>query len=121
MRLRWQLAIRDSALDPTSKLIAHTLATYMDAEGSCWPGTGAIVKGSGLGRRTVIRHLGHGSRLVLEGWIRKQRGGRGRSSRYQAVIPDRPYVVADEPRTREEQVAMAKEILRRRRQGEAAG
>ncbi len=87
-RTRWTRAIRGSDLHATTKLVAYTLATWMDTAGHCWPSLAAITKGAGLkDRSTVCRHL---KKLGDAGFVRRDRGGPGHSTRYQAVVAGGP-------------------------------
>lgn len=63
----WQKAIVASELESTTRLVALTLATHMDANGgSCRPGQSLLASETGLNLSTVRRHL----RLLRdEGWL----------------------------------------------------
>ena len=54
----WQQAIRDSAIEPTTKLVCYTIGTHVAADGSgAYPSYATIAKESGLNRSTVIKHV----------------------------------------------------------------
>ena len=54
----WQEAILRSKLEPTAKLVCHTIGCHMEADGSgCFPSYATIAQESGLHRATVIRHV----------------------------------------------------------------
>src|SRR5213592_1465088 len=87
----WRNAVRDSNLDPTAKLVAHTLTTYMDATGKAFPGKPALAEGSSIDKRTVDRAL---SRIEARGLLRiertkggRQARGKAATNRYTATIP----------------------------------
>ncbi|MGH2635747.1 MAG: helix-turn-helix domain-containing protein [Actinomycetota bacterium] len=85
----WQVALRDSGLPDTRRLVALVLSTWMSPDGdSCFPSLPAIAKGTGLGLATVKRALAD---LEDAGWIHRERGGgRGHSNRYTARKPAHP-------------------------------
>jgi hypothetical protein len=90
VRSRWTWAIRDSDLPATTRLVAWALATFMRADGECWPSVPTIAAAAGSNESTVKRHL----RLLDErGWIERTRGGgsgrgsRERTTRYVAALP----------------------------------
>lgn len=80
----WRTAIRDSELDSTAKLVAHTLSTYMNGAGECWPSKSTLALGAGKSKRTIdgaIERLASAGFLVIS-------QSRGRSSnRYSASLP----------------------------------
>jgi hypothetical protein len=84
--LVWMRAIRDSdALgSPTSRVVAWAIGLRMDADGVCWPSLPTIARESRVHRSTVQRHI---TVLVAEGWLRREKGGGHRSTRYIAMIP----------------------------------
>lgn len=82
----WRNAIRDSGLPRTVKLVAHTLATYMNASGHAFPSLLTLATGASLGRGcTAVK----AAIATLEDWgyleVDRKRGRFGWS--YQAVIP----------------------------------
>jgi helix-turn-helix protein len=51
--IHWRNAIRDSELDSTAKLVAHTLSTYMDSHCEAWPAKETLAAGAGKSKRTT--------------------------------------------------------------------
>jgi Helix-turn-helix domain len=86
LRLKWKLAVRDSRYDPTMKVVAFVLETYMDKDGYCWPGREAIAAGAGCDVRTVDRAI---ARLETAGFLRVHHSKGRKSNRYQATFPNR--------------------------------
>ena len=88
---RWQRAIRKADLPTTRKLIAYTLATYANADGTrVWPGTAALMAATGLSDGCV---RGHVRALRAAGWIvqtfRGSSAGRGgRADEYRLAMPE---------------------------------
>ena len=72
----WRDAIRDSDLDSTAKLVAHTLSTYMNGAGVCWPSKSTLAQGAGKSKRTVDGAI---ERLASAGFLTISQS-RGRSS-----------------------------------------
>ena len=86
---QWRDAVRDSGLDRTCKLVAHTLSTYMNASGSAFPGKELLAKGASLNSpRTVDEAV---NRLEAAGYITVLRSKGRRPNRYMAATP---YAVA---------------------------
>lgn len=74
----WQATIRAAVLSSSEKLVAHTLATYANPDGtSIFPGIARLAVDTGLGYRTVRRAL---KRLRDAGLIEKVRSGASRRS-----------------------------------------
>jgi hypothetical protein len=82
---RWRNAVRDSDLDPTAKLVAHTLATYMNSEGFCYPSKRLLARGCRKGEVTVDRAI---KRLERAGFLFVVRSAGRTSNRYQATLPN---------------------------------
>jgi hypothetical protein len=85
----WQHAIRKAQLEPTTKLVLYTIATYMAADGTgCYPSYATIADGTGLGRSTVIAHV---NKAIDAGFLtkatRRDDDGEHTSNLYQAVMP----------------------------------
>lgn len=79
-----------------SKLLAHTMRTYANGDGtSCRPSVVTLTRGMSVNRRTVQRHL---RELLAHGYIKEIRAGggmrsgghRGRPTEYQLVMPSFP-------------------------------
>lgn len=90
-RWLWRKAIAASELTSTQKLVAHTLALHMNADGgSCFPSIDTICSEGGLGRTAVKNAL---RELDREGWISRSGGGSGagagNTARYQATFPEK--------------------------------
>lgn len=82
--LGWRVGVRDSGLPAPAKLLAYTLATYMNGEGEqAWPSVKTLREASGLGERTIWREI---RRLESEGWIAVERHER-QPSHYFATSP----------------------------------
>lgn len=90
----WRGEVCGSHLAPTQRHVALTLSMHMNERGgSCFPGIDTLAEETGLDARTVQRAL---RVLADSGWLSVERGGgRGRSNRYTAIVPQR---VADDPR-----------------------
>lgn len=84
-RHAWRIAVRESNLDATAKLVAFTLDTYMDRRGIAWPSRPSLATSSSLGVRTVDRAL---IRLENAGLIVVARGRGRRSNLYCADVPN---------------------------------
>lgn len=86
---RWQRAIGESGLPPTTRLILLTLSVhFMDEEGGhCYPKIVDLMQVTSISKPHVIRHL---NRAVEIGWLERRSWGKGRGYRrwnYQAVLP----------------------------------
>jgi hypothetical protein len=82
---RWRLAVRDACgLTPNARLLALTLATWMDADGWCWPSVATLARAMGY-RSTTSVHRGR-RELVKRGFLETVRQD-GRSNGWQAQIP----------------------------------
>jgi hypothetical protein len=87
--------VGDSDLHSTTKLVGYALATWMDADGHCWPSLASIARRASLkDTSTVCRHL---KTLEAAKFIRRDKGGPGRSTRYQGLWLESHYIVAGEP------------------------
>jgi hypothetical protein len=99
VRFYWQLAVRDSSLSSTQKLVALIYATHMDPDGTkAWPGAELLEPETGLHKGTVKRVRGELERL---GWLTADRRP-GRTTIYAAAFPrgvilDDPPVTDDDP------------------------
>jgi hypothetical protein len=86
---RWQRAIGQSDLPPTTRLVLLTVSVhFMDENGGhCYPKIADLMRFTGFSNRCVIDHL---NLAVEKRWLEHWRYGRGRSNRrwnYQATIP----------------------------------
>ncbi|MGX7703829.1 helix-turn-helix domain-containing protein [Methylobacterium sp. Gmos1] len=85
----WQHAVRDSKLEPTTKLVCYTIGLRMAADGTgCFPSYSLIAEESGLSRSTVIDHIGRAERagyLVKES--RDRPNGSATSNIYRPCMP----------------------------------
>jgi hypothetical protein len=84
----WRDAVCDSdALPSAAKLVAFTLARYMNRDGVAYPAVETLAARSGYDVRYVRRQL----RLLKEtGFLdfdESNKGGRGKSNRYRARLP----------------------------------
>ena len=85
----WQRAILDSDLPSTTRLILWAISIHsMDEDGGhCFPSIEDIMKGTGLTKKHVIRHLNLADEA---GWLERRQWGKGRGYRrwnYQAILP----------------------------------
>ncbi|MBP2564504.1 hypothetical protein J2766_001063 [Agrobacterium tumefaciens] len=85
----YQHAIRKSKLEPTTKLVLYTIATYMALDGTgCFPSYATIAESCGLGRSTAIAHV---KKAVEAGFltklVRHDEDGEHTSNLYQAMMP----------------------------------
>lgn len=68
-RFLWETAIMQSDLHPTTRHVAHAIATHMDVAGRCWPGAQLLSDKTGLAKRTVEKQR----KLLLDGgWLKRQ-------------------------------------------------
>lgn len=88
----WQHAILKSELEPTTKLVCHTIGCHMAADGSgCFPSYQTIADESGLGRSTVINHVGKALDAgYLEAESRQRKDGSNSSNLYRQSFPPSP-------------------------------
>jgi hypothetical protein len=89
-RFTWERAVRDlSELTPGQKLVALTLATYMnDKTGACWPSLDTLEKVTGRSRGSLCGKKGDLAALERSGWLQRDRGGgRGHLTVYRARVP----------------------------------
>ena len=69
----WRGAVLKSDLPSTTRFVLLTLGCHMNDQGeSCWPSIETLSSESGLGRSTVIQHLGIAKDL---GWILCEKHG----------------------------------------------
>lgn len=68
-----------------SKLVAHTLASYMNPAGACYPGLETIRRGCSAGSRSTISNALR--RLEDAGFLRIERSTGRTRSRYFALLP----------------------------------
>jgi hypothetical protein len=81
-QLTWKLAVRASDLDPTAKLVALTLDTWMSKAGTAWPSRRSIASGAGLSVDAVDKAI---KRLEAAGFLVVSRTKGRRSNSYQAI------------------------------------
>lgn len=83
----WRAAVADSDMRSTAKLIAFALSLFMSEAGdSCFPSLDMLAQKTSTSRSTVSGGI---KTLVDEGWLGKKKGGgRGRSTRYTATVPE---------------------------------
>ena len=85
IRNEWREAIRASRLDPSAKLLAQTLSTYMDAKGECWPSKQTLSGDCSQDIRVVDRAM---LRLESAGFIHVERSKGRKPNRYSAIVPN---------------------------------
>jgi DNA-binding MarR family transcriptional regulator len=84
LRTRWIIGLRLSDLEPMTTLVAHTLASWANADGlGARPSVSSIAKGCRLKKRAVTDHI---KKLDDAGLIRRTHG-RGVPNRYSLLIP----------------------------------
>jgi hypothetical protein len=86
----WRHAVLKSGLAATTRHVLLTLSCYMnDVGGACYPTIEQLVEDTGLGRSTVIEHLG---RAVAAGWLKKRlhgfKGQEWKNNEYEACLPE---------------------------------
>lgn len=77
-----------SAIESSSRLVAHALARFVSWAGLCWPSVATIAAASGLSERSVRTHL---HELHSAGWLeRMDQGGScgGHTSTWRVAVPD---------------------------------
>jgi hypothetical protein len=95
--LRWRDAVRDSDLDPTAKLVAFVISTYMDGAGKCFPGKELLAQGSSLRSIRSVDYAVH--RIESAGLIRVARSRGGGPNRYHAAVPHADAVLSPQRKT----------------------
>lgn len=85
----WQEAVLCSKLEPTTRLVCHTIGCHMAMDGTgCFPSYGLIADESGLNRATVIRHV---AKAVEAGYLevtgRLDKEGDQTSNLYRPIMP----------------------------------
>lgn len=85
----WQEAILRSKLEPTTKLVCHTIGCHMAMDGTgCFPSYALIADESGLSRRSVIEHVAKAVQCgYLEVDSRQRENGSSTSNNYRPVMP----------------------------------
>lgn len=110
----WRSAIAEADLQPRAKLVALTLSLYMSELGdSCYPSLATLKRNSGLSKSTVALAI---QDLIDAGYLSKNpggkgQGGRGKSTRYFALIPP-PKEVSDQRTDTDESVRSPNESVR---------
>lgn len=81
----WRSTVLDSDLPAPAKLVALTLSTHMSERGdSCFPSQTTLATETSLGKSTICRHL---TTLEERGFLLRDVGAKGRSTRYTATLP----------------------------------
>lgn len=85
----WRDAIRQSDLQPTTKLVLYTVSIYMnEIGGGAFPSYKTLANDCGLSKRTTMRHI---EIAIQAGFIGKEKGlrenGSYTSNRYKATYP----------------------------------
>jgi hypothetical protein len=76
---------RRKGFSPGAKLVYGILIKFAGKSGDCFPSMKAIADDLGITERWAREHVGE---LVKGGLLQKQRGGRGRSNRYEFIWRD---------------------------------
>lgn len=74
---------KDSGLSSTDTLVARALADFMDDDGYCWPSLTKLSERTKLARSTLVNAV---DRLEAAGFIEREPGHPGRSTRYSATF-----------------------------------
>lgn len=83
--LDWIGLIMSTELPSYAKLLAHTLATYMNRDQDmAWPSLSRIEHETSLSRSTACKYL---TLLEEEGWLIRERGNLGKNTRYIIGFP----------------------------------
>ena len=92
----WRNFVRDSGVDPTARLVAFVLSTYMARNGNgAYPSRRTIAKGAGIGVRAVDAAI---NRLEAAGLLAIERSKGHTSNTYAAAgIPRTKDHVNDDP------------------------
>ncbi|TPM41394.1 helix-turn-helix domain-containing protein [Mesorhizobium sp. B2-3-4] len=85
----WQHAVLKSKLEPTTKLVCHTIGCHMALDGSgCFPSYALIAEESGLSRSTVMDHV---KKAVVAGFLvmerRERENGSQSTNIYRPAVP----------------------------------
>jgi Helix-turn-helix domain len=97
MLAQWRDAVRDSELDRTAKLVAHTLGTYADRDGVAFPSEQTIAEGASLGSRNSVRKSVNA--LEQAGFVIVRRSPGRRSHQYELRLPTAHGVSGSEEAT----------------------
>jgi DNA-binding transcriptional regulator YhcF (GntR family) len=95
----WQRNFMKSKLAATTRLVLHALCAHMNMEGYCYPSMRKLAGETGLGLRTIVRHIGKAEK---RGWLKRKRNTRPfgdqrwKNNTYQAVIPKNKAKVVPE-------------------------
>jgi hypothetical protein len=84
-QLDWRIAVCESDVDPTARLVALVLDTFMDKRGFAWPSKEAIAQRAGLSVRAVDGAI---ERLEAAGLLLVVHSRGRTSNRYQAARPN---------------------------------
>lgn len=86
LRLEWKLAVRESDLDSTAKLVAFALETWMNREtGYAYPARDTIAAAASLSTRATEKAL---TRLEAGGFLTVQRSKGRTVNHYWAAFPN---------------------------------
>lgn len=91
----WRIAIRDSQLEPTTKLVLYNLSTYLSNEGNgMFPSLDTQADGTGLSKRSVQDHIG---KAIDAGYLRKHKAGlQGKKWAHNKYFPTFPTSVIEQ-------------------------
>lgn len=82
---QWRSLIFKTKLPPYAKLIAVHLSTFMNEHhDTAWPSLSRIVLETSISKSSVCTYL---ELLESEGWLYRERGGKGKSTVYSACVP----------------------------------
>jgi hypothetical protein len=84
-QLRWRIAVCESSLDATARLVALVLDTFMNGTGFAWPSRVSVADRAGLDVRTVDKAI---ARLERAGLLVVHRSRGRNANRYHAALPN---------------------------------
>ncbi len=73
------VVLRDASLSPGAKLCYAMLLSYAWQKDSCFPGQDALVKDTGISKRSTVRFM---KELEQSGYLEKKRRGLGKTNIY---------------------------------------
>jgi hypothetical protein len=81
----WRDALRDSELPAMTKLIGHTLSSYLNGRGSAFPSMDTLAAGASVSDRTAHKAI---AELEAAGFLIVERSRNRGGNRYQILLPE---------------------------------